>query len=403
MDKSKPRVFSTVHRMTSFKRHGHGGGGMDGLPDGFRQVQEELERLRESEFTYRSLVDNNPAAICLVSPEGRIVHANASCRDAVGYAADELIGMHYHDLLPPDYDKSIDDQFQSMIRGQISRANSYLRLVHKKGHIVDLGMKIVPVVRDEEVTGLFFVGRDVAEFRRAEELIIKSEKLAVVGQLAAGVAHEIRNPLTSLKGFIQLMRSTVDGKHEYFQIMLTELDRIESIIQEFLLFAKPQISDFRYVDPCHMLGQVIAIMQTQAMLNNVQIVNDVGSDMPAIWCDENHIKQVFMNLLKNSIEAMPTGGAIHVTSRSGPDGMVTFQVVDNGCGIPPERIPKLGEPFYTTKEKGTGLGLMVSHRIVEAHRGTLSIRSVVGKGTTVEISLPTDPPDDAESTEKAAP
>lgn len=345
---------------------------------------------------YQRLVDNNPAAICLVDRDGFIRRANRSCERVLGYTVQELTGMHYVQLFPTDYDPSIHDNFAELLKGRMHRDNRLLRLRHKLGHIVDFGVKAVPADIDGKIEGVFYIGRDVSDYKRAEEIIIKSEKLAVIGQLAAGVAHEIRNPLTSLKGFVQLLEATVDSKPEYFQIMLSELDRIESIIQEFLLFAKPQISNFTFADPHEMLQHVIAIIQAEAMLHNVEVVDKLDPSVPMLWCEENHLKQVFMNILKNGVEAMPDGGTLTVEMTVDGDAVIIC-AVDNGCGIPPERIPKLGEPFYTTKEKGTGLGLMVSHRILEAHRGTMTIRSVLGRGTRVEVRIPLGGPEELQN------
>jgi two-component system, sporulation sensor kinase A len=228
---------------------------------------------------------------------------------------------------------------------------------------------------------------DLTERKKTEDLLRKSDKLAVVGQMAAGVAHEIRNPLTALRGFVQLLQSTVKEPRTYFDVMLSELDRINLIVSEFLFLAKPQIVHFEQNDLLVLLKKVVQLLETQAILSNIQIRLDFAP-VPWIYCDENQIKQVFVNVLKNAIEAMPRGGEILIQVRSRDEDFVQVRIIDQGCGISQEQIRRLGEPFYTTKEKGTGLGLLVSYQIIEAHKGKIQIESELEKGTTVEVLLP---------------
>lgn len=228
--------------------------------------------------------------------------------------------------------------------------------------------------------------QDVTERRNTEELLRKSDKLTVAGQLAAGVAHEIRNPLASIKGFVQLLELGMN-KPEYFQIMLSEINRMEEIINEFLLLAKPQAINFGNTDIRTLLDNVITLLNTQAIMNNVQIIKQCDSEIPLLCCDENQIKQVFINLLKNGIDAMDKGGTIRVQT-SYTKGSILTKIIDNGCGIPEDRLHRIAEPFYSTKEKGTGLGLMITDKIIKEHYGQLKIQSEVNQGTTVEVHLP---------------
>jgi signal transduction histidine kinase len=212
--------------------------------------------------------------------------------------------------------------------------------------------------------------------------------LALLGQMAAGIAHEIRNPLTSIKGFVQLFK-TEQHRVEYYDIVLSELDRINDIVGEFLVLAKPTAAVFAEKDVKELIKDVVTLINTQSILNNVQIFVEFECDLPRISCEENQLKQVFLNLLKNAIEAMPSGGNIDVKVKVKEEGKISIQIIDQGIGIPKERIPTLGEPFYTTKEKGTGLGLMTCYKIIENHHGELTIDSELNKGTTIEIILPT--------------
>ncbi|HSU80051.1 MAG TPA: ATP-binding protein [Candidatus Angelobacter sp.] len=228
---------------------------------------------------------------------------------------------------------------------------------------------------------------------KAEELLRKTEKLSIVGQLAAGVAHEIRNPLTSLKGFLQLLkeRNEVPENSPFYDIMLSEIDRIHFISGELLFLAKPQAKKFGTFDLVTCLDQVIHLFETETNLHNIQLqlANQVPENLLAkINGDQNQIKQVLVNIIKNGMEAMPSGGTITIEIDLECEEKVRIKVKDQGRGIAKERLEKLGEPFYTTKEKGTGLGLMVSSRIVETHRGTIQFDSKMGEGTAVTLIFP---------------
>lgn len=252
-----------------------------------------------------------------------------------------------------------------------------------KGKIVEFSLKkeVIPSV------GMMRF-RDVTERKEMELQLRKSDTLNVVGELAAGIAHEIRNPMTALKGFIQLLQGSIDGDYSmYFNVIMSELKRIESIITEFLVLAKPQAVQYKQNDICKIMQDTIDLISAQAMMHNVQIIADFDRGLPPVYCEPNQLKQVFINILKNAIEVMPKGGDITVRIARASRN-VRISITDQGCGIPKDKIKKLGEPFYTTKERGTGLGLMVSYKIIEEHQGKIDVESEVGVGTTFHITLP---------------
>lgn len=340
-----------------------------------------------SQNSFQSLFDHNLDAVCSLDLEGNLVNMNPATETITGYTLDQLKRIDLTQLLVTNehrlYGKKL---FTSALRGE--RQHYEVQIMHRDSHVIDLGLTSIPIVINEQITGVFMIGRDITDRKRSEELLLRSEKLSVVGRLAAGVAHEIRNPLTSLKGFLQLLNSRINDYEEYFEIMLNELERINFIVSEFLVIAKPQAVNFVRKDVAIILLNTIALLNTQAIINNVQIVSEFYSDIPLIECDENQLKQVFINVLNNSIESMPKGGEIRIEVKNMSNKEVLIRCIDQGCGIPEDRIPRLGEPFYTTKEKGTGLGLMVSFRIIENHRGKINISSTMNQGTVVDIRLP---------------
>ncbi|WP_424768691.1 ATP-binding protein [Paenibacillus sp. sgz302251] len=230
--------------------------------------------------------------------------------------------------------------------------------------------------------------RNISERKKNEELLINSEKLYVAGQLAAGIAHEIRNPLTSLKGFLQLIATGRGNSSHFYDIMKSELIRIESIVSELLMLSKPQIYDFAYQDARQIMAETVTLLETQAILHDVTI--EFRAKQRPLWVIgvENQLKQVFINVLKNAIEAMASGGVVTIDMFLGEEGWIVIRIQDEGPGISKEQLSSLGQPFYTTKDKGTGLGLMVTYKIVDNHQGQITAESKMGEGTTFIIRLP---------------
>jgi signal transduction histidine kinase len=264
--------------------------------------------------------------------------------------------------------------------------------LRKDGSKLEVNLTAFPLRDDAgQIAGYSVSLRDITERKAAEEHMMNREKLSIAGQLAAGIAHEIRNPITAIKGFIQLMNSGFKERKLYFDIIASEIARIETILSELLLLEKPQTAAFDRKDVGLLLTQVMTLLDSQAIMSNVQIVADFERGPAVVSCDENQLKQVWINFIKNAIEAMPGGGKVEVRLRRPERGRIVVSIADEGCGIPQTLLSKLGQPFYTTKEKGTGLGFMVSKRIIENHRGELSVRSVENVGTTIEVSLPVEP------------
>lgn len=223
--------------------------------------------------------------------------------------------------------------------------------------------------------------------RKMEERLRRSEKLSVVGELAAGIAHEIRNPLTTLKGFVYLLKRD-NPQFKYMELLSEELDRIEFITNGLLSLARPQAVEFSKKNVTDLIDSTIELLTPQANMSNIQIMRESLQGPLFIQCDENQLKQVLVNIFKNAIEAMPNGGIIEVLLKKEGTNHVLISIQDQGCGIPAELLPRLGEPFYTLKEKGTGLGLMISQKIIKEHHGSISFKSMVHQGTQVKIQLP---------------
>jgi two-component system sporulation sensor kinase A len=352
----------------------------------YQKRQEDMTKtLIETEAKYRTLVEEALVGVYIYQ-DGRYCYVNPRFCEIMGYSQDEIVAGDAFDLILPEDRPLVVEQIQRQLNGECKSMRYQARGRRRDGTIIHFEVHgTITTFHDKPaIIGTLI---DLTERKKTEDLLRKSDKLAVVGQMAAGVAHEIRNPLTALRGFVQLLQSTVKEPRTYFDVMLSELDRINLIVSEFLFLAKPQIVHFEQNDLLVLLKKVVQLLETQAILSNIQIRLDFAP-VPWIYCDENQIKQVFVNVLKNAIEAMPRGGEILIQVRSRDEDFVQVRIIDQGCGISQEQIRRLGEPFYTTKEKGTGLGLLVSYQIIEAHKGKIQIESELEKGTTVEVLLP---------------
>jgi two-component system, sporulation sensor kinase E len=218
--------------------------------------------------------------------------------------------------------------------------------------------------------------------------MIMSEKLSVIGHLAAAVAHEIRNPLTSLKGFVQLMDMTQEVNPLHSDIMLKEIDRINIISSELLVLGKKQDVAFCRIDLADSLQQVFTLMKAETNLNNIEMGLRIKTAEPIyIMADSIELKQLVINIVKNSIEAIEDNGEIDISLQI-IDGHAVVSVSDNGMGMGPERLERIGEPFYSTKEKGSGIGLAICRKIVHRLHGEMDFESEINKGTTVTIRIP---------------
>ncbi|EJQ94897.1 MULTISPECIES: sensor histidine kinase [Bacillus] len=218
--------------------------------------------------------------------------------------------------------------------------------------------------------------------------LIKVEKMEIVSQLAASISHEVRNPLTVVKGFTQLLKTpniTQQSRDEYIEHILEELNRAQAIIDDYLTFAKPASEKLDHISVEHELNRVINMMLPFCNMNNINITKEFSEG--TIIGNTQHFHQCFLNLIKNSIEAMPNGGNL-IISATVSNNKVIIRIQDSGIGMSQEQINRFGEPYFSTKTKGTGLGTMVAVKIIETMRGTLKIRSVINKGTTLTITLP---------------
>lgn len=343
--------------------------------------------LEKSEAKYRLIAENTSDLIMVMDREQGVSYFSPSHELVLGYDVSELESEKIFRFIHPDDVVIFRKTMEKIIVNNVSQSIEF-RLMHKEGHSIEFESRCMPVMGENRIIEkIVIISRDISERKKSEEILLQSEKLSIVGELAAGVAHEIRNPLTTIKGFVQLYKKE-NSSIEFNDLLLTELERIETITSEMLSLGKPQAIQLNRGNLRELIENTVELLSPQAHMKNIQFIRNYEDEVFFITCEKNQIKQVFLNIFKNAMEAMPKGGNIEIKLRSGNDGNCLISVQDQGFGIPEELLPRLGEPFYTLKEKGTGLGLMICHKIIKQHQGDISYQSKLNEGTLVEIRLP---------------
>ncbi|WP_159881868.1 ATP-binding protein [Paenibacillus puerhi] len=351
-------------------------------------MQRELSLLQR--FADMFLKDVNLGVI-LVNPSLELVDISDMACQILGFNREEVLHQPMDRLfkdLPDDhriFDPRVLDGL--VVRNQ---ALSWTKEQVRYELLVDSS-----VLRDEQgkVAGACILFKDVTNLRSLEEQVQRSDRLAMIGQIAAGTAHEIRNPLTSIKGFLQMFRKTFEEQgmtreSSYTEVMLKEINRINELVSEFLLLSKPKNTTYEPVDVSMVLRELLPIINNEAILHKVTVQYEAVFDMPQVIADREYLKQVFLNICKNGIEAMGEGGYLSITEKLDvAERKVHIEIHDTGPGIPMYVIDKIFDPFFTTKPEGTGLGLSVCQRIIHDIGGIIRVSSK-GYGTTFTISIP---------------
>lgn len=330
--------------------------------------------------------ENNNGIFVLLGKEGRILYISKSLERITGYKVADFIGRPWYEKISTEDIAYINSskQFSDY------KTNLTFSVLNSVGKTMRMECSIQEV-ENSDTTSYQKIAylKDITYKRETEEIMVRSEKMSIAGQLAAGIAHEIRNPLTSLKGFLQLMQAGVI-QEKYFDIMIEEIDKIEAITSELLFISKP-LTDTKKLEKIeNMIEDVVILLQPQASIKDIEIVME-RPVKGMLYCDRSQMKQVLINLVKNAIESMEGNGKIVLSSNENEDN-VEITICDEGAGIPKEILHKLGEPFFTTKTSGTGLGLLISKQILEAHDGRLAIMPNEPKGSIFKLIFPAQTP-----------
>lgn len=318
-------------------------------------------------------------------PDYIFVMDNERTVTLVNRALSSLLGIEHEEIVQNETNKKMQKLLETidLDSGEahtVRRADGLSRKIEWSSLDMDF----------DDQSSKLYIGIDVTDRLQNEEMLLKTEKLRVLGELAAGVAHEIRNPLTSIKGFIKLLAEKNHDDIYYLDIVSDEIDRINDVVGELLFMAKPQASgnQISIVDVRKTIQDVKVLLDTNAIINKVSIDLEFCGAETTIHTVEHLLKQVLFNVLKNSVEALESGGRIRIKVETLPEERLRIRVIDNGCGISKSRLKSIGEPFFTTKVKGIGLGLMICFKIIKELKGEMSIKSVEKVGTIVDIILP---------------
>ncbi|TYR81155.1 PAS domain S-box protein [Priestia megaterium] len=357
------------------------------------QARKEAEHnLRQSELKYRLILSHTHDLICVLTAEGLYEYASPSYIQTLGIDPSKLIGKHALYQIHPDDAELTNEILKTMVQTKQPKTFQYRKTL-ANGSLLLLEGRGVPIINEEtnHVEGFVFVSRDITEQRKLEKIMINSEKLSVIGQLAASIAHEIRNPLTTIKGFIQLFSEKYTSKKDtaYKEMIQNELAQIEQIVNEFMSLAKQEAKKYEQVHINSLLEDVFHRFQ-HIFINKDIILNKEYKEHCSFMIEgqSHQLKQVFIHVVQNAIDSMPFGGNLFASIQQYDSSHLQIVFKDSGFGIDHERIKNIGQPFYTTKERGVGLGLTICNKVIHEHSGSFTLSSVVNEGTTVEVILP---------------
>jgi PAS domain S-box-containing protein len=365
-----------------------------------KQYAKELEMLQREQMlmeTNRLVMEHIPNAVIVIDRDGILKLANPAAVQFFQWNDRPFIGKPIEQLFK-NLQLFTDEPI--FILETLRTGKEFLaqpKTFYREGVLLQL-LVTTAVIRDSQgnPSGVIGLYTDVTKQKQMEEKYQLSEQLSALGQVAAGIAHEIRNPLTVSRGFIDLILRTHepmgwDKLRMYLEMVSKEMNRMASLITDFLNLSKPhQTIKRKELLPSELIQQVLDFMSGEANLYNIQCQMVVYSER-SIVADENQLKQVFINLVRNAIEAMPGGGKLEITIEKDVHApMISITVTDSGVGIEPQKLTKIFSPFFTTKDTGTGLGLSTVYQIITHHGGTIHVESRVGEGTRFTICLPSN-------------
>lgn len=342
-----------------------------------KKLEEKDIDLQDLTLFNRELIESLPSGLLTTDIDGHIVIFNKAAEAITGLSRSRVIGKDIKELFP-----FLTPPFE------VQRSEATVNL---NGDERIVGLTISETLNSDGIkTGHICVFQDITHLKKMESELNYKRTLATIGELSANMAHEIRNPLASLKGAIEMLKEGKISKEQSEKLMniaLNEMDRLNKIITDFLMYSRPSPSEFTSFDLHELLGETLDMaMISSSNHGDISIKKGFSGDL-FITGDPNKLRQVFLNLTINAIESMANGGELKVITRV-QDGYVNIRFEDSGVGIKPENLEKIFYPFYTTKDWGTGLGLSIVYRIIQEHKGNIRVDSVLGKGTIFEIELP---------------
>lgn len=349
-------------------------------------VRRTLDDMR----TYtRNVLESMANGLITVDRSLRVATYNPIALEVLRKTKEEVDGRPIGEFLP------LEDEIKRVLADSDLILEKEVKITSEGKGKTFLGLSVSSLKEPESriSRGAVVTLRDLTVIRELEQKVLLSEKFAALGRLSAGVAHEIRNPLNSIRGFIQYFQKKLpldEEDYRYTDLMINEVDRLNRVISKLLAYSKPREPRLSIRSVDEILDHCIRVVEREATEAGVELVKKFNADSPAlVLMDTDQMTQVFLNILLNAIEATPRGGHVFVGYDVDEEGRVMIRIEDTGEGIPRENLDKLFDPFFTTKKKGTGLGLAIVKSIIEGHDGEIEVESESGKGTSFIITLKT--------------
>jgi two-component system sensor histidine kinase PilS (NtrC family) len=355
------------------------------------QLIEATQSLATLRALHERIVESIRSGVMTTDLRGRIYTFNAAAEEITGYRTTEVRGQDAS-IFFGELKDHIKQSLSAAQAGEPSpRFESYC--LTPDGLRLRLGFGISPLFSETgETTGLVLTFQDLTEVRALEEAARRQDRLAAVGRVAAGIAHEIRNPLASMRGSIQVLRSDMDGDSSQAQLMeiiLRESDRLNQIIADFLAYARPRNTQLALIDLREPLRETFTLLRHSPEIRDGHLLEEELPDEPVmVSADASQLKQVLWNLSRNALQAMPDGGTLRAEMSRAASGRLRITFKDTGRGMTQEQVEHLFEPFSSSTTGGTGLGLSIVYQIIRDHGGTINVRSREGQGTTITVELP---------------
>jgi PAS domain S-box-containing protein len=367
------------------------------LEDLVRQAESRLQQM----YHFReNLIENSPDAIVCIRKGGNIIIFNTAAERLLGYTKDEVIGeLNIRALYPPGVARQVMKDLRSDgFGGPGVLQKQELSLVDRHGNEIPVFISASLLYEEGEEAGSVGIFTDLRERKAMEQKLLQTEKLSSLGKIAAGIAHEINQPLTGVLTFASLLGRRLQDDEEAgrdVQIIVRETHRIRNIVKGILDFARETPARKTSMPIEQVLDQTLELIVHQQRFFGVELTKDYGADTPRVSVDGGQLQQVFMNIVFNALDAMNGQGVLTIRTRS-RNGLVEVEIADNGPGMPQDIMSKIFDPFFTTKDSssgvGMGLGLAISYGIVQNHQGEIMVTSQEGRGTTFTIQLPVESP-----------
>ncbi|MBM4272477.1 MAG: PAS domain-containing protein [Deltaproteobacteria bacterium] len=357
------------------------------LAQSYRAAKTTLSRVKAFSD---SLVENMPIGLIAINNRDEIISFNQTAESVLGHSFHDILGKKADDILP----RSCSTLLQTL-KVEKKVIEREIECPVQDGRIVHLEVIATALEEDTgDFLGYVILFRDITEILHMKKEMERSQRMASLGSLAAGLAHEIRNPLSSIKGFATFFRERSRNNPEEGEtaaIMIQEVDRLNRVISQLLEFAKPMEMNRQWASPQEVIRHTVKMVEEDCRKKNIAVHTDISPKPENIYIDPDKITQVLLNLYLNAMGAMEQGGTLSVAFYQYNDRMIRIDVSDTGTGIDKEHLNRIFDPYFTTRLTGTGLGLAIVHRIVEAHEGEIRVESKQGRGTTVSVFLPVCP------------